>query len=202
MGDDVPTEEELLARLVDPDAFFEEKEEVPLEHMPFVRDALVAAETNLRHPPETGDDADATVSPSAAASGGDPAASAQAAFASLARFFRETDNPQKAIYFYDKCLAAAVETRLAEHEADACRSLAEVHESVKNWPSAVACRERETRVAEALLKKSAKDADAPSASRAPPPRRGFGSSTRTTPPRRGADPKATRAARSPSSSGA
>ncbi len=164
VGDDVPTEEELLARLVDPDAFFEEKEEVPLEHMPFVRDALVAAETNLRHPPETGDDADATVSPSAA-SGGDPAASAQAAFASLARFFRDTDNPQKAIYFYDKCLAAAVETRRAEHEADACRSLAEVHESVKNWPSAVACRERETRVAEALLKKSsAKDADAPSAS--------------------------------------
>ena len=91
---------------------FEEKEEVPLEHMPFVRDALVAAETNLRHPPETGDDADVTVSPSAAASGGDPAASAQAAFASLARFFRETDNPQKAIYFYDKCLAAAVDVHL------------------------------------------------------------------------------------------
>ena len=121
----------------------------------------------------------------------------------MARFFRETDNPQKAIYFYDKCLAAAVETRRAEHEADACRSLAEVHESVKNWPSAVACRERETRVAEGLLKKSAKDADAPSASAsAARPRRGFGSSTRTTPPRRGADPKATRAARSPSSSGA
>ena len=37
VGDDNPTEEELLARLVDP-ASYEEKEEVSAEHMPFVLD--------------------------------------------------------------------------------------------------------------------------------------------------------------------
>ena len=96
VGDDNPTEEELLARLVDP-ASYEEKEEVSAEHMPFVLESLVAAETHARS--------------------GDPAKTRDA-YRALARFFIDTDNPMKAIFFHQKCLDAAVASGRAEDEME------------------------------------------------------------------------------------
>lgn len=121
VGDDNPTEEELLARLVDP-ASYEEKEEVPAEHMPFVLESLVAAETHAR-------------------GGGDPAKT-QDAYRALARFFIDTDNPMKAIFFYQKCLDAAVASGRAEDEMESNRALGETLESTRNLADAVVAYER------------------------------------------------------------
>ena len=120
VGDDNPTEEELLARLVDP-ASYEEKEEVSAEHMPFVLESLVAAETHARS--------------------GDPAKT-QDAYRALARFFIDTDNPMKAIFFHQKCLDAAVASGRAEDEMESNRALGETLESARNLADAVAAYER------------------------------------------------------------
>ena len=120
VGDDNPTEEELLARLVDP-ASYEEKEEVSAEHMPFVLESLVAAETHARS--------------------GDPAKT-QDAYRALARFFIDTDNPMKAIFFHQKCLDAAVASGRAEDEMESNRALGETLRSARNLADAVAAYER------------------------------------------------------------
>ena len=120
VGDDNPTEEELLARLVDP-ASYEEKEEVSAEHMPFVLESLVAAETHARS--------------------GDPAKTRDA-YRALARFFIDTDNPMKAIFFHQKCLDAAVASGRAEDEMESNRALGETLESARNLADAVAAYER------------------------------------------------------------
>ena len=120
VGDDNPTEEEVLARLVDP-ASYEEKEEVSAEHMPFVLESLVAAETHARS--------------------GDPAKTRDA-YRALARFFIDTDNPMKAIFFHQKCLDAAVASGRAEDEMESNRALGETLESARNLADAVAAYER------------------------------------------------------------
>lgn len=145
VGDDNPTEEELLARLVDP-ASYEEKEEVPAEHMPFVLESLVAAETHAR-------------------GGGDPAKT-QDAYRALARFFIDTDNPMKAIFFYQKCLDAAVASGRAEDEMESNRALGETLESTRNLADAVVAYEKRLDAATRAAKVGTATADDVAAARA------------------------------------
>lgn len=144
VGDDNPTEEELLARLVDP-ASYEEKEEVSAEHMPFVLESLVAAETHARS--------------------GDPAKT-QDAYRALARFFIDTNNPMKAIFFHQKCLDAAVASGRAEDEMESNRALGETLESARNLADAVAAYERRLDAATRAEKMGTATADDIDAARA------------------------------------
>ena len=97
VGDDNLTADEMERRLINPDDY-EEFEEVPMDKMPFVKDALVAAESALR--------GDALDGPN-----DDPAVAVQDAYGALAEYFLGTDDRAKAAYFYDKCVAAAVAAR-------------------------------------------------------------------------------------------
>ena len=92
VGDDNLTADEMEARLINPDDY-EEFEEVPMDKMPFVKDALVAAESALR-----GD----------VGEGEDPAGAVQDAYKALAEYFLGTDDLAKAAYFYEKCVTASV----------------------------------------------------------------------------------------------
>ena len=70
------------------------------------------------------------------------------AYKSLARFFAGTDNPKKAIFFFDKCLDVASKAGDAGAEMEANANLGGAHESTGNVAAAVAAFERQTRLAE------------------------------------------------------
>ena len=85
VGDDNLTADEMERALINPDDY-EEFEEVPMDKMPFVKDALVAAESALR--------GDALGGPN-----DDPTVAVQDAYGALAEYFLGTDDRAKAADF-------------------------------------------------------------------------------------------------------
>ena len=141
VGDDNLTQDEMEARLINPDDY-EEFEEVPMDKMPFVKDALVAAESALRGDVDAGED---------------PAGAVQDAYKALAEYFLGTDDLAKGAYFYEKCVTAAVGAKRPEHEMDACRLVGKTHEAMGNLEIAVASFERQLRLADDLSAASPMD---------------------------------------------
>ena len=144
VGDDNLTADEMERALINPDDY-EEFEEVPMDKMPFVKDALVAAESALR--------GDALGGPN-----DDPTVAVQDAYGALAEYFLGTDDRAKAAYFYDKCVAAAVAARRPELEMAACARVGKTHEAAGNLETAVASFERQLRLADHLSAAAPMDA--------------------------------------------
>lgn len=146
VGDDNLTADEMERALINPDDY-EEFEEVPMDKMPFVKNALVAAESALRGDASGGPNDD------------DPAVAVQDAYGALAEYFLGTDDRAKAAYFYDKCVAAAVAARRPELEAAACARVGKTQEAAGNLEIAVASFERQLRLADDLSAAAPMDAD-------------------------------------------
>tara|TARA_B100001142_G_scaffold274187_1_gene282029 strand:+ start:802 stop:2181 length:1380 start_codon:yes stop_codon:yes gene_type:complete len=137
VADDQPSAAQVAARLAAgqaADALDAKKieefidDEVDPEHMPFVRDALVHAESSARE----GDDA-----------------GAQDAFRSIAEFFLKVGDPRKGIFFYEKRLKAARKAKDPAAEMVADGDLGRVYESMGDIPHAIAAYERLVAVAAA-----------------------------------------------------
>lgn len=126
VADDNLTPDELEARLINPDNY-EERDEVPPESMRFLKDSLVSAEESARR--------------------GDNAATGEA-YRSLARFFAGSENPKKAVFFFDKCLEVAVASGEVTAEIEANANLGGAHEAVGGVHAAIAAYEKQTELAE------------------------------------------------------